>query len=53
MDAHQDWLLLSGSGANGWTNLTFTRKWVTGDSRDRDVLVRAIIIDLNTLHTIL
>ncbi|KAL5491375.1 hypothetical protein EMCRGX_G016654 [Ephydatia muelleri] len=38
IDAHQDWLLLSGNEANGWTNLTFTRKWVTGDSRDRDVL---------------
>ena len=43
IDAHQDWLLLSGNEANGWTNLTFTRKWVTGDSRDRDVLVRTPI----------
>ena len=40
IDPSQDWLLLSGNAANDWTNLTFTRKWVTGDSRDRDVMVR-------------
>lgn len=38
IDPSQDWTLLSGNEANGWTNLTFTRKWITGDSRDRDIM---------------
>ncbi|KAL5460037.1 hypothetical protein EMCRGX_G033450 [Ephydatia muelleri] len=37
IDPSQDWTLLSGSESNGYTNLTFTRKWITCDSNDRDI----------------
>ncbi|KAL5500620.1 hypothetical protein EMCRGX_G012211 [Ephydatia muelleri] len=37
IDPSQDWILLSGSESNGYTNLTFTRKWITCDSNDRDI----------------
>eukprot|EP00731_Ephydatia_muelleri_P011381 Em0006g275a len=37
IDPSQDWTLLSGSESNGNTNLTFTRKWITCDSNDRDI----------------
>ena len=39
IDPSQDWTLLSGSESNGYTNLTFTRKWITCDSNDRDIKV--------------
>eukprot|EP00731_Ephydatia_muelleri_P011383 Em0006g277a len=37
IDPSQDWTLLSGSESSGYTNLTFTRKWITCDSNDRDI----------------
>ena len=39
IDPSQDWTLLSGSESSGYTNLTFTRKWITCDSNDRDIKV--------------
>ncbi len=39
IDDSQDWFLLEGEGDSGYTSLTFTRKWVTCDDRDRDIAV--------------
>jgi hypothetical protein len=39
VDPQQDWTLIRGENANGYTVLEFWRKWVTCDERDRDILV--------------
>jgi len=39
IDARQDWFLVSGEEAGGYTILEFTRNWTTCDDRDRNILV--------------
>ena len=40
IDPQQDWFIISGENMDGYTVLQFSRKWVTCDERDRNILVR-------------
>jgi len=39
IDANQDWFLVSGEEAGGYTTLEFTRNWTTCDDRDSNIQV--------------
>ncbi len=40
IDASQDWVLLEAAESDGYTSLTFIRKFYTCDEFDRDIAVR-------------
>ena len=46
IDPSQDWFLVSGEEAGGYTILEFTRNWTTCDERDRDIVVSCYTDDV-------
>ena len=44
IDPSQDWFLVSGEEAGGYTILEFTRNWTTCDDRDRNILVQFTVL---------